>query len=114
MRIVYRILANSIAIYAATLLVSGFYLIGDWTEFLLAGLVLGLLNFFIKPILKLISFPMIVLTLGLFLIVVNAITIWLLSIVLGSVMIDNLISLLLATLIISVVNQLFYSFLDSH
>ena len=113
MRIIYRILANSIAIYAATLLVPGFYVIGGWTDFLLAGLALGLLNFFVKPILKLVSFPMIVLTLGLFLIIINAIVIWLLGVVFSFVVIDNLISLMFATIIIAVANQLLYSFMDS-
>jgi len=51
--------------------------VGIWKTFLLAGLILGLINVFIKPILKLVTLPLRILTLGLFGLVINLGVIWL-------------------------------------
>lgn len=60
------------SVWAAVWLVDGFEFNGDGWQFLIVAAIVGLANAFIKPILKLISLPLIALTLGLFLIIVNA------------------------------------------
>lgn len=107
MGIILRIIGNAVALYVAFRLVPGFVVAGGITDFLLVGLVLGLLNFFVKPILKLISTPLIILTLGLFLIVVNAIILWLIDALFTAVTIQSLGSLFWATIIIALVNFMF-------
>ena len=54
-------------------LVDGLAFDGEWWQYLIAAAIMGVANAFVKPILKLFSLPLIALTLGLFLLVVNAI-----------------------------------------
>lgn len=72
-----RIIINAVAVAIATWLIPGITLAAPDTvniviTLLVVGAILGLLNAIVKPILQLISFPLIVITLGLFLWVVNA------------------------------------------
>ena len=104
MGIIVGLLANILALYLADLWVAGFAVSGGWAGFIVAGLVLGILNLIIRPILKIISFPLIVVSLGLFLIVINAVVLWLAAQLTNFIAIENLIALLWATLIIAAVN----------
>jgi putative membrane protein len=71
MRALLQIVLNGVALLIAAKLVPGIVYNGNLLQLLLAGLVLGLLNLLVKPIVTLFSFPLIVLTLGLFYLVVN-------------------------------------------
>lgn len=82
MKIVYRILVNAIALFIASKFLNGFVFEGGILAPILVGAILSLLNFIVKPILKFISFPFIFLTGGLFLIIINAILIYLSSYIL--------------------------------
>ena len=99
-----RILGNSLAIYAATYLVPGFIINGGIKEYLLAGVLLGILNFAIRPILKVISMPLIILTLGLWTIVINALMLWTVDYAFDFVVVQDLTALVWAVIIISIVN----------
>ena len=79
MKFVAQILTNALAIFLADYLVPGFIFEGDILTLFITGLLLGLINFFIRPVLRLISTPLIVVTLGLFLIIINIILLWLLE-----------------------------------
>ena len=76
MTFVLAVLANALALWVAAALLPGIEFGGEGGDLALTvalvALVFGLLNAFVKPLLKLISLPFIVLTLGLFLVVVNA------------------------------------------
>jgi putative membrane protein len=84
MRLLLRILVNAAALWVATEIVPGVEHTGPWTSLLLVALVFGLLNAFVRPILKLLTCPLILLTLGLFTFVINAIVLWLTSAISGS------------------------------
>lgn len=99
-----RFFANILGLYLANLWVSGFSVIDGWQAYLIAGIALGLLNLLIRPILKIISFPLIIVSLGLFLIVINAIIIWLAAQLTGYIIIESYVALLWATLVIATVN----------
>ena len=99
-----RILGNSLALYAATYWVPGFVVNGGVKEYLLAGVVLGILNFAIRPILKLISMPLIILTLGLWTIVINALILWAVDYTFDFMSIQDLTALVWAVIIMSIVN----------
>ena len=71
LRLIIHILSNALGIWAAARLVPGIIFDGDWKWLILAGAVLGFINFFVKPVVKIISLPLIWLTLGLFTIVIN-------------------------------------------
>lgn len=79
MSFVIKVVVNAVAIWVATLLVPGIEVAGgdgdtvaQVVTFGLVGLLFGLVNAVVKPIVKIIAFPLYVLTLGLFTFVVNA------------------------------------------
>jgi len=77
MRFLLRILANAAALAAATFLLSGITLTSDTTAgktltLLIVALIFGIVNAIVKPILAFFSIPLLLLTLGLFLLVINA------------------------------------------
>jgi len=86
-RIVERIAINAIAIWVAAKLVHGIRL-GDWQALVLTGLVFGLVNSFIKPVVKKLTCPLYLLTLGLFAFVVNAAMLALTAWIAGQAQID--------------------------
>src|SRR3989344_5841345 len=99
-----RILGNSLAIFVAAYMVPGFVINGGVKEYLLAGILLGILNFAIKPILKAVSMPLIILTLWLWTIVINALMLWTVDYVFDFVLVQDLTALVWAVIIISIVN----------
>ncbi|MGZ5242453.1 MAG: phage holin family protein [Bacteroidia bacterium] len=74
MSLIISLLLNALSIYIGSLLIDGVQLTGIWAA-IIAGAVLGVANFIVKPILKILTLPITVLTLGLFLLVVNALVI---------------------------------------
>jgi putative membrane protein len=66
-------LATAASLALAVWIVDGLEFTGEWWEFLIVAAILGLANAIVKPILRLLSLPLIAITLGLFLFVVNAI-----------------------------------------
>ena len=99
-----RILGNSLALYVAYYFVPGFSVNGNWKEYLLAGVFLGLLNLVVKPILKMVSMPFIILTLGLFTLVINGLLLWTVDYIFDFVSIRDTLALLYAVVVITVVN----------
>lgn len=77
----------------------GFPLTENWQIFLLVGSILGLINFFIKPILDKITLPLKILTLGLFSLILNMGIIWLLDILFLEFKILGIYPLFLTTII---------------
>lgn len=82
MRLLTWLLTNAIALAVAAWLLDGIRFTGPtsgqaelehkWLPLLLVALILGAVSSFVKPVLKLVAFPFIILTLGLFLLVINA------------------------------------------
>src|SRR4051812_44382886 len=79
MSLLIRLLINAAALYVATRFVSGIVFSGTWQNLLLVAFVFAVVNTAIKPILKLFSFPVILITAGLFLLVINALMLLLTS-----------------------------------
>ena len=107
--LIIRIFSNSIALGIAHWLVPGFVVNGGLKEFILAGLLLGLLNLFVKPILKLISTPIIILTLGIFSLIINGFLLWLVSYLVPFVSIQTATALIWATIIVTFANVILTS-----
>lgn len=78
----------------------GFALTAQWEIILLLGVVLGLLNYFLKPLLKLLALPLEIVTLGLFTIVINMGLIWLLDKMFDELYIPLFLPLLYTSLIV--------------
>ncbi len=104
MSLIVHLLSNSLAIYVAARLVPEITFTGDLKILLMAGVAMGLINFFAKPILKLITFPLILLSLGLFTIVINMLLLWVVDLLITELVIQGILALFLGTIIISVVN----------
>jgi putative membrane protein len=66
-------------LYAAVWIVPGIEFRGDWTGVLWLALISGLLNALVRPVLKFLTCPLIILTLGLFTIVINTVMLLLTS-----------------------------------
>ena len=79
-----RLLVNAAALWVATRLVPGVSFTGGWLPLLAVALVFGVLNAFIRPVTKLLTCPLILLTLGLFSFVVNGLMLWLTSALSGA------------------------------
>jgi len=79
MRFVIRVLINALALWVATEIVSGVDYQGEFLRLLLVALVFGLLNALVRPLLVFLSCPMLILTLGLFTLVINALVLLLTS-----------------------------------
>jgi putative membrane protein len=97
---VVRALITAFGLWLATRLVPGFRIEGAAT-FLLAGLLLGLVNAVVRPLVVLLTLPLTVLTLGLFLFVVNAAMVGLVAALLERFAIAGFGSALLGSLIVS-------------
>lgn len=93
-------LFSALALLAASYIVPGFT-IDSFTTALLAAVVVGLLNMVIKPVLLLLTLPINLLTLGLFTFVVNAIVLWLASLIVPGMKVDGLLAGILASIVIS-------------
>ena len=78
----------------------------SWQILLLAGFILGLINFFIKPIVKMITSPLRMLTFGLFGLVINMAIIWIIDILFIELVIQGIVSLFYTTLLIWLVSFL--------
>jgi len=74
-----RLLVNAAALWVATRLVPGVSFDGGTLPFLGVALVFGLVNAFVRPLMQILTFPLILVTLGLFLLVVNGLMLWLTS-----------------------------------
>ena len=111
MRFLARIIANSLGILLASLAVPGFIFSGNFKVLLGAGLVLSLANLVIRPIMKLFSFPLIIVTFGLFLIVINMIVLKIVDYLIDSLAIAGVGTLFWGTLIVSVVSGLTLAFI---
>jgi len=99
-RLIFHIIAGILGIWLAVKFVPGVEFTGEIRDLLLAGFFLGLINFFIKPILNLITFPLRIITLGLFGLVINMVIIWVVDIFFPELIISGIIPLFETTLII--------------
>jgi putative membrane protein len=123
MRLVIWLIANTLAVAVAAWIVPGIRftdkggLAEYWPTLLAVGVILGVVSSFVKPVVKILSIPFIILTLGLFLWVINALmlllTSWLAKqLDLGFVVNDFFWSALLGALVISLVNWFVASVAD--
>jgi len=102
-RFVIMFVVNAVALYLATRFIDGVNIPLAIKVFLIATGTLTLINFFIRPIIKLVLTPVIILTLGFGSILVNIATLFVLDFILPTVTIEGFIALLLTSLLISAV-----------
>lgn len=103
LQIIIAIVLNALALMATAYVVPGFA-VTDFTSAVLAAIVLGVVNTFIKPVLSLLTLPLTVVTLGLFAFVVNAVVLFIVSAVVPGLTIDGWVSAILGAVVLSVVS----------
>ena len=117
---VIRVLINAIALIAAVKLVPHVQFTGDWWQLLLLAAIFGVINAYIKPIVKLLSLPLNLITFGLIGFVINTALVMLAAAVSqsltldftlagwppGSITVDVIVAAFLTSIVISVVSAL--------
>lgn len=112
-----RLLINAAALWATASFIDGIRYSGQWPGLVGLALVFGVVNTFIRPVLSFFSFPITVLTLGLFTLVINALmlmlTAWI-AVRLGiSFSVDGFVPALLGALCVSILSMLLGAMLIS-
>jgi putative membrane protein len=100
-RFIVHALAAALGFWIASKILHGVHVTG-WESLLLAGLLLGVVNALVRPVLVILTLPLTILTLGLFLLVVNGVTVWIVTLFIHGVRIQGPGQAILTALIISV------------
>ena len=111
-----KLLAKWLLSAAALLFVAYIYngvQVTSFTAALIAAFVIGLLNTVVRPILVLLTFPVTIVTLGLFLFVINALMFWAASALLDGFQVSGFVAALIGSLIYSLAGMVIESALES-
>jgi putative membrane protein len=105
MKLIARLLLTTLTLlivanYIPGITVEGFY------PALMAAIILGLLNLFVKPVLLILTFPITIITVGLFVLVINAALFWFAASFIAGFSVESFWYALLGSLIVSVVSTL--------
>jgi putative membrane protein len=104
---VIQIAVNAAALWVATVVVPGIDFAGDWWKLVLVAVIFSLVNTYLKPILRILTLPITLITMGLFLLVLNALLLLLTSAVSGELelgfTVDGFLAALLGSIVISLV-----------
>jgi putative membrane protein len=110
MKFILRLLLTALAVILLANILPSVEVDNYWIAILVA-LVLSLLNLLVKPLLVILTLPVTILTLGLFLLVINAIIILLASSLVSGFSVDGFWSALLFSLLLSILQSVLFAFL---
>jgi putative membrane protein len=105
MRIIIKWLLSAVALLAVAYLYSGVQ-VNSFGSALIAAAVIGLLNMIVRPVLVVLTLPVTIVTLGLFLFVINALLFWAASGLLGGFHVNGFVAALIGSLIYSLLGLL--------
>ena len=101
---------SAAALYVAVLVVPNLEFTGEWWKLLLVAAIFGLVNTFVRPILRIFTLPITILTLGLFLLVINALMLLLTGAISNELnlglTVGDFLAALLGSIVISIVGML--------
>jgi putative membrane protein len=103
MGLILKLIVNAIAVFAAAYLLPGVR-VESFTTAIIVAIVLALLNLVVKPILVLLTIPITILTLGLFLLIINALIVLLCDSLVSGFDVDGIIYALLFSLVVSLIS----------
>jgi putative membrane protein len=109
MGFIIKVLVTGLAVWVAAYVLPGVQLENDAKTIIIVALVLALLNAIVKPILVILTIPVTIVTLGLFLLVINALMVVWTSKLVDGFKVDGWITALLFSLIVSVVSSILHS-----
>ena len=99
-----KVVGNAAGLYVASYFLPGVILSGGWKGLLIAAIALAVLHTILRPLLKIITAPLILITLGLFSIIINIVILWVADHYLTQIAFADLYSLAVTSVIIMVVN----------
>lgn len=108
MRLLIQWLLRALALLAVTYVYGGVQ-VTSYTSALLAAAVIGLLNMFVRPVLIVLTLPVTIVTLGLFLFVINALLFWAASGLLPGFHVDGFVAALIGSLLYSILGLIIES-----
>ncbi len=111
MNLIIRLVVSTIAIIVAANLLDG-VVVTNVTTALVAAIVLGLLNAFVRPVLQILALPITILTLGLFYFVINILMVYAAAALVDGFSVSDFISAALFALIVAVISGILGMFLD--
>ena len=103
MKLIVRLALNVLALFVVEYLVPGFHLTSIWTA-VVAAIVIGIVNTFIRPILQLIALPISILTFGIAAFLINVLLLWGTSMFVPGFTIDGFMTALIASIVLSLVS----------
>ena len=110
MKILIKILIIAVATFVGARLIPGVHLSEDIQTIFIVAVTLGLLNGILRPILKFLTIPITIVTLGLFLLVINAGMILLASNLVDGFTVDGFFPALLFSFVLSIISLIFKGF----
>ena len=99
-----RLIINAALLMIVSRLVPGLHVEG-WGSAFIGAIVLGLVNFFVRPVMVILTFPLTIVTMGLFLLVVNGFMLGLVSVLVPGIRLQGLGSAILGSLLFSILNM---------
>jgi putative membrane protein len=108
MHFLLRLLINGIVFYCLPFFVQGIH-VNNFVAALIAALIFGIVNAVVRPLVLLLTLPLSILTLGLFVIIVNALMFWLVAWISPGIRVDTFMAALIGAIIMMVV-----SFITNH
>ena len=108
-----RLIINMVAILIISYLFPRVIKVDGFWAALIAALLLGIVNAIIRPILVLLTLPITILTLGLFLLVINGLMLWLVSVFVKGFQVNGFWGAVLGSILISIVSWILSRFLPS-
>jgi putative membrane protein len=106
MRLILRALIAAFGLWLASEIVPGIAAPGGWTSLLIAAALLGVVNAVVRPVVFVLTLPLTVVTLGLFLLVVNAAMLGLVGLLLKGFVVDGLWAGIFGSVVVGVVSWL--------
>jgi putative membrane protein len=103
MKLFVRLAINVFALLIVAYIVPGFIL-RDLTSAVVASVIIGVVNTFIRPIVQLVTLPITLLTFGLFAFLINVALLWVVSLIVPGFEINSFLTAILASLLLSLVS----------
>lgn len=103
-KLVIHVATNALAIFIATYFIKEISFTGDWLDYLIVGTIMAAANLIVRPILKIISAPIIFITMGLFSLVINAALLFAVDWFVEKLTISGIMGYIWGSLIIAIIN----------
>ncbi len=110
MNTIIKLLLNAVAVFVLAEILNGVY-VDNYVTSLIVAVVLSILNVLVKPVLVILTLPVTILTLGLFLFVINALIILLVDKLIDGFSVDGIWTAMLFSILLSILQSLLHSFL---